>query len=45
MTPSARPDRPELFDSALEERLARQAPLAARLRPRTLDEEIGRAHV
>ena len=45
MTPSARPDRPELFDSALEERLARQAPLAARLRPRTLDEVVGQDHL
>jgi len=38
MTP---PGRPGLFDAALEERLARQAPLAARLRPRTLDAVVG----
>ena len=38
MTPGPRPG---LFDAALEERLARQAPLAARLRPRTLDEVVG----
>jgi putative ATPase len=31
----------DLFTSALNERLARQAPLAARMRPRTLDEVVG----
>jgi putative ATPase len=36
---SAGPD--DLFTSALNERLARQAPLAARMRPRTLDEVVG----
>jgi putative ATPase len=36
---------PGLFDAALEERLARQAPLAARLRPRTLDEVVGQDHL
>jgi putative ATPase len=51
MTPSPRPareggprtgpGRADLFDAALEERLARQAPLAARMRPRTLDEVVG----
>jgi putative ATPase len=40
MTPSR-----GLFDAALEERLARQAPLAARLRPRTLDEVVGQDHL
>jgi putative ATPase len=52
MTPSARPAReggprtePGLFDAALEERLARQAPLAARLRPRSLDEVVGQDHL
>jgi len=32
---------PDLFSAAVEERLARRAPLAARLRPRTLDEVAG----
>src|ERR1700675_4994302 len=36
---------PDLFASALEERLARKAPLAARLRPRTLDEVVGQVHL
>src|SRR3984893_7677321 len=36
---SAGPD--DLFTSALNERLARQAPLAARMRPRSLDEVVG----
>lgn len=31
----------DLFDHALEERLAQEAPLAARMRPRTLDEFVG----
>ena len=35
----------DLFASALEERLSRQAPLAARMRPRTLDEVVGQAHL
>jgi putative ATPase len=34
-----------LFAGAAEERLSRQAPLAARLRPRTLDEVVGQAHL
>jgi putative ATPase len=33
----------DLFGAAVEERLARQAPLAARLRPRTLDDVVGQA--
>src|SRR5262245_36214726 len=36
---------PDLFASAVEERLARRAPLAARLRPRTLDEVVGQLHL
>ncbi|GIU87953.1 MAG: hypothetical protein KatS3mg009_2468 [Acidimicrobiia bacterium] len=32
---------PDLFAAAVEERLARRAPLAARLRPRSLDEVVG----
>jgi putative ATPase len=35
----------DLFDSALNDRLAAQAPLAARMRPRTLDEMVGQAHL
>jgi putative ATPase len=34
-----------LFTAALNERLARQAPLAARMRPRTLDEVVGQEHL
>jgi putative ATPase len=35
----------DLFTAALNERLARQAPLAARMRPRTLDEVVGQDHL
>ncbi|MGH9179079.1 MAG: AAA family ATPase, partial [Acidimicrobiales bacterium] len=35
----------DLFASALDERLARQAPLAARMRPSTLDEVVGQEHL
>jgi len=35
----------DLFSAAMEERLARRAPLAARLRPRTLDEVVGQEHL
>jgi putative ATPase len=35
----------DLFASAAADRLARQAPLAARLRPRTLDEVVGQEHL
>jgi putative ATPase len=35
----------DLFSSALQERLAAQAPLAARLRPSTLDEMVGQEHL
>jgi putative ATPase len=34
-----------LFADAAQQRLARQAPLAARLRPRTLDEVVGQEHL
>jgi putative ATPase len=34
-----------LFDDAAGSRLRRQAPLASRLRPRTLDEMVGQAHL
>jgi putative ATPase len=35
----------DLFDAAAQERLAQRAPLAARLRPRTLDEVVGQRHL
>ena len=35
----------DLFDSSLEERFADYAPLAARMRPRTLEEIVGQAHI
>jgi putative ATPase len=35
----------DLFESSLEERFDEYAPLAARLRPRTLDEIVGQRHV
>jgi putative ATPase len=34
-----------LFGAALEERLAAQGPLAARMRPRSLDEMVGQRHL
>ncbi|MFN8489734.1 MAG: AAA family ATPase [Caldilineaceae bacterium] len=34
-----------LFDQAHEDRLQKSAPLAARMRPRTLDEYVGQAHI
>lgn len=36
---------PDLFDHALTERMKSEAPLAARMRPRTLDEYIGQEHI
>jgi putative ATPase len=40
------PVRPDAeFESALQARLADVAPLAARMRPRTLDEIVGQAHL
>jgi putative ATPase len=35
----------DLFDNALEERFDEYAPLAARMRPRTLDEIVGQPHI
>jgi putative ATPase len=37
--------RDDLFGAAMQERLARQAPLAARVRPRSLDEVVGQEHL
>ena len=36
---------PDLFDHAMNERMKSEAPLAARMRPRTLDEYIGQEHI
>ena len=36
---------PDMFDQAAEERLQREAPLAARMRPRTLDDFVGQEHL
>jgi len=36
---------PDLFAAAVEGRLERKAPLAARMRPRTLDEIVGQKHL
>jgi putative ATPase len=41
----ARGSGADLFASAVEDRLARKAPLAARLRPRNLDEVVGQRHL
>lgn len=35
----------DLFDHAMHERMKQEAPLAARMRPRTLDEYIGQEHI
>jgi putative ATPase len=35
----------DLFSAAVDEHLSRSAPLAARLRPRTLDEVVGQGHL
>ena len=35
----------DLFENALEERFDQYAPLAARMRPRTLDEVVGQGHI
>jgi putative ATPase len=36
---------PSLFDSTVDEELAKRAPLAARMRPRSLDEVVGQSHL
>src|SRR3990172_1249695 len=43
MPPRKRP--PDMFAQAAERRAAGQAPLAARMRPQTLDEFVGQDHV
>ena len=42
MSPS---DAPDLFTAAAEDHLRRSAPLAARMRPRTIDEVVGQDHL
>ena len=38
-------DTMDLFDHAREKQIEEEAPLAARMRPRTLDEFIGQEHI
>ncbi|WP_334142844.1 replication-associated recombination protein A [Rhabdothermincola sp.] len=45
MPKPARGGADDLFAAAAEDQLARQAPLAARLRPATLDEVVGQEHL
>src|SRR3990170_2716502 len=40
-----RPRAPDMFAQAAERRTAGQAPLAARMRPQTLDEFVGQEHI
>jgi putative ATPase len=35
----------DLFNHAMQERMERESPLAARMRPRTLDEVVGQQHI
>ena len=35
----------DLFDHAMKQSLATEAPLAARMRPRTLEEYVGQTHI
>src|SRR5258708_35622271 len=36
---------PDLFDHAMQQRMMTEAPLAARMRPRTLEEFVGQEHI
>ena len=38
-------DEPDLFSASVEERIASRAPLAARMRPASLDEVVGQDHL
>ena len=40
---SRQPD--DLFEAALQERMTERAPLAARMRPKTLDDIVGQRHL
>ena len=35
----------DLFDYSMDQQMREQAPLAARMRPRTLDEVVGQDHI
>lgn len=35
----------DLFDHAMQQRMSQEAPLASRMRPRTLDEYVGQEHI
>jgi putative ATPase len=39
------PERADLFQAALQRRLSEQGPLAARMRPQSLDEMVGQQHL
>jgi putative ATPase len=41
----ARPKRPDMFQQAAEEQARQDAPLAARMRPKTLDDFVGQEHL
>src|SRR3990172_1601978 len=45
MPPRKRPGAPDMFAQAAERRAVGQAPLAARMRPRTLDEFVGQEQI
>ena len=45
MAPRKAQRGPDMFSQAAEERLQREAPLAARMRPRTLDDFVGQEHL
>src|SRR3972149_3543078 len=45
MPPRKRPKAPDMFHQEAARRAAGQAPLAARMRPRTLDEFVGQEHI
>ena len=45
MSPARKPPKAENFDEILQERLASKAPLAARMRPTTIDEIAGQRHL
>jgi putative ATPase len=44
-TSSGTNSRPDLFEAAVQERLAQTAPLATRMRPRTVEEIVGQTHL
>jgi len=45
MSPRKAPRQPDMFSRAGEEQRDREAPLAARMRPRSLDEYVGQEHL